>query len=439
MRIINNVESVKKRIKHFEEFEELISEAQLIEEAERALMIDNAKCPTNINFKEVAQLICDKKYEEALLLIMEKNPIPAICSRLCPNQRLCEWSETSQGHVAYSQIHKFLAAKCNKNFKVKKRKEKVAVVGSGPSGLSCALKLAMNGVKVVVYESGTKLGGVLRERTPTFKLSEKILEDEIKFLESLGVEFKIGSVVGRIYSVDELSKEYNAVFLATGASVPRILDIPGVFNKGVLLANEYLYFVKNKKIKKAKHTVIIGGGSSAIDAARTAKRLGEDVTLIYRRTQQDMPVCEKDMLYLQEEEIQYLMLTNPVRILGDECVEGIECLQMMPGEEDWEGNSIPEPLEGTEFVIACDRVIIAVGQDVNPLVVEGSSVKARKRGKIQVNKLMQTNVENVFAGGSVVSGYRPIAFSIKDGVYAAENILKLFDGNLEKVEQDVLL
>ena len=298
--------------------------------------------------------------------------------------------------------------------------------------MTCAADLALKGYKVVIFEALHKPGGVLTYGIPEFRLPKKMIEKEIDFIKKLGVEIKTNAVIGRLFTVDELLQEFDAVFIGTGAGLPYFLRIPGENLVNVYTANEFLTRVNLMKaykfpeyktpVKKAKKTVVIGGGNVAIDAARTAKRLGAEVIVVYRRSLEEMPARIEEIKHAEDEGIKFMLLTAPSRILGKEKVEAIELIQMMLGEKDDSGRRSPIPIENSEFVVDCDQVIIAVGQGPNPLITKTSRLEHDLKGYLKVNENMQTSNEKVFAGGDIIGEEATVIQAMANGKKAAKAI-----------------
>lgn len=440
MRVRISEIDAKKRSKTFEEVCEGYTEEQAIEEASRCLQCDEPKCvlgcPVRIAIPGFIKKIIEKDYETAMIIIKAANFLPGVCGRVCPQETQCEakcilGDNKDEDPIAIGKLERFVAdiEKKNTPEKPKKLKTSVAVVGSGPAGLTCAAVLTKNGHNVTVYEAWNELGGVLRFGIPTFRLPREVIEKEIEYISSMGVKFETNTVIGKTISIEELTKEHNAVFISTGAGLPGLLDIPGENLNNVYSANEFLTRINmmnandfpefSTPIKKAKKTVIIGGGNVAMDAARAAKRLGSDVTIVYRRSLLEMPARREEIVHAREEGINFLLLTTPKKILGESAVEGIECLQMMLGEEDDSGRKIPSPIEDSEFIISCDQVIVAIGTGPNPIISRSIDVLTTPRGYLRVDQEMRTSYPKVFAGGDIVSGKATVIKAIADGKKAA--------------------
>lgn len=440
----------EERIKNFDEVNLGYDEKSAIKEASRCLQCKKPVCidgcPVKINIPKFIKQIKDKKFNDAIKTIKEQNFLPKVCGRVCPQETQCEEKcilAKKKQAVAIGYLERF-AGDNEKSFdipKIKKISKKIAVVGSGPSSLTCAAKLALMGHNVKLFEALHKTGGVLRYGIPEFRLPKKIVDDEINYIKKLGVEIEINAVIGRTISLDELSNEYDAIFIGTGAGLPYFMHIPGENLNGVYSANEFLTrinlmkaneFPKTKTpIKKAKKTIVVGGGNVAIDAARTARRLGSDVTVVYRRSFDEMPGRIEEIEHAREEGINFLMLTNPTKILGEKIVTGIECQQMMLGEMDSSGRRTPLPIEDSEFSLECDQVIIAIGQGINPLLARNSELRTGMRGSIDVNEKYQTSNPKIFAGGDVIGQEATVIKAMADGKNAASAIDAFLRGELK--------
>ena len=320
--------------------------------------------------------------------------------------------------------------------------KKVAVVGSGPAGLTVAAELAKRGHEVTIFETLHKPGGVLVYGIPEFRLPKRIVEAEVEYVKKLGVKIMTDVVIGKTLTVDDLLEEYDAVFLGTGAGLPLLLGIPGENLSGIYSANEFLIRINLMKayafpeydtpIKVGKRVAVIGGGNVAMDAARCALRLGaEEVFIVYRRSEEEMPARKEEIERAREEGVKFLTLTQPVRFIGEEKVEKMECIRMRLGEPDESGRRRPIPIEGSNFTIDVDQVIIAIGQKPNPLVMRTTKglVYDEKRGIIIADKYGRTSKERVFAGGDVTTGAATVIAAMGAGRIAAEAIDRLLRGD----------
>ncbi len=415
-------------------------------------------CPVNIDIKSFVQFILRKDYVGAVNKIRESNYLPSICGRVCPQESQCEQVCTlGKKHepVAIGKLERFVADyETEHNLFVApvikdKREEKVAIVGSGPSGLTCAAELAKLGYKVTIFEALHAVGGVLRYGIPEFRLPRTILDMEAERIKALGVEILTNFLVGRTATIDELFEEwgFKAVFLGTGAGTPTFMGIPGENLSGVYSANEYLTRVNlmraydfpnyDTPIKVGKAVAVIGGGNTAMDAVRTSLRLGaEKAYLIYRRSRKEMPAREEEIHHAEEEGVEFVMLTNPTRIVGDanNWVSGIECQKMELGEPDESGRRKPVAVKGSEYIIPVQTVIEAVGQKPNPIIQQTTKgLEIGKRGTVTVNDQQGTSREGIFAGGDLSRGGATVILAMRDGKVAAsaihEYLLSKSNGN----------
>lgn len=441
-RIKPKEQEAEKRIKNFSEVCEGYTEEEAVKEAERCLQCKNAPCiggcTVGIDIPRFIKHIKDGDFGKAIGVIKESSNLPAVCGRVCPQETQCEAPcirKKMDEAINIGKLERF-AADQERRAEAKEVKEcgkKVAIVGSGPAGLTCAYHLALNGVKVEMFESLHVAGGVLVYGIPEFRLPKKIVEKEIEFLKGLGVKIKTDYLVGQTKSVEELSKEYDSVFIGTGAGLPWFLGIEGEDLNNVYSANEFLVRVNLMKafdekhdtpILPAKHSVVIGGGNVAIDAARCARRLGSEVTIVYRRTEKEMPARIEEIEHAKEEGINIKILTNPKKILGEGKVEGMECEEMKLGEPDDSGRARPEST-GKNFTLDCDQVIVAIGQGSNPLISDTTpSLEVNKWGNIIVDTKFKTSLNNVYAGGDIVSGAATVIEAMGEGKKAADAMIK---------------
>ncbi len=408
-------------------------------------------CPVRIDIPGFIKLIVEKDYLGAARKIKEKNYLPAITGRVCPQETQCEAvCPIGKKHlpVAIGKLERFVADyerhhDASNGFAVdQKRKEKVAIVGSGPAGLTCAAELAKLGYNVSVFEALHSAGGVLRYGIPEFRLPKSILDVEIENVKKLGVEFITNFVIGRTATVDELMGDlgFDAVFLGTGAGTPNFLGIPGENFPGVFSASEFLTRVNfmngykfpeyDTPVKIGRRIAVIGGGNTAMDAVRTANRLGtEKAYLIYRRSKEEMPAREEEVHHAEEEGIEFHVLTNPVRIIaGDnKWVKAMECVKMQLGEPDDSGRRKPLVIPGSNFIMDVDTVIFAIGQRPNPILQATTpGVDVSKRGTVVVDKNCQTSRPGVFAGGDLSRGGATVILAMEDGQRSAAAIHEYF-------------
>lgn len=438
----------EERIKNFNEVALGYTKEDALAEASRCLSCKEPKCvegcPVNVDIPGFIKLICEEDFSGAIEKIKGTNALPAICGRVCPQETQCEalcvLGKKGQP-VAIGRLERFCADyERQQGVQVPEVPEptgkKVAVVGSGPAGLTAAADLAKLGHKVTVFESLHKAGGVLSYGIPEFRLPKEIVRQEVDYIKQLGVEFKTNYIIGRIKTLDELCDEFDAVFLGTGAGLPSFMGIPGENLNGVYSANEFLTRVNlmkaydpeyDTRVRVGKHVVVVGGGNVAMDAARSALRLGADeVSIVYRRGEDEMPARREEIEHAKEEGIIFRLLTNPVRILGDEKynVTAVECIKMELGEPDQSGRRSPVPVEGSEFTIPADVVVIAIGTSPNPIIFKGSEgLEQNRRGTVVADEETgATSKCGVFAGGDVVTGAATVISAMGAGKKAAKAI-----------------
>lgn len=439
------------RVKNFNEVNLGFTEHLAMLEAQRCLQCKEAKCipgcPVMVNIPRFISLISEGRFAEAAESMLADNALPAITGRVCPQETQCEvrcvrgFKSTP---VAIGYLERFIADWYYNNAdktniqKAPPSGFKVAVVGSGPAGLTAAGELAMMGHDVTIYEALHYPGGVLVYGIPEFRLPKKIVEEEISRLKSLGVKIECNVVIGRTYTLSELRERFDAVFIGIGAGLPLFLNVPGENLKGVYSANEYLTRVNLMRayefpksptpILKAKKVAVIGGGNVAMDAARTAKRMGaEESVIIYRRTKAEMPARVEEVHHAEEEGIKFEFLAAPLEILGDEnnWVRGIRCQRMRLGEPDASGRRSPVPIPGAEFIFDCDAVIVAIGTRANPLLTSTCpELKVNKKGYIEVDADGATNLPGVYAGGDIIRGAATVILAMGDGKKSARAIDK---------------
>ena len=403
------------------------------------------KCPVHIDIPSFIKKIKEDNLEGAYSVIAESSSLPAVCGRVCPQERQCE-SACTLGikfePVGIGRLERFVADYHNENSKTKASKpesngHKVAVVGSGPSGLACASDLAKQGFEVTIYEALHKAGGVLIYGIPEFRLPKKIVAREIEGLKDLGVDIQTNVVIGKTITIDELFEEgYEAIFIGSGAGLPKFMGIPGESLKNVFSANEFLTRINlmgaylpesNTPIFHAKKVAVVGGGNVAMDAARCARRLGAEVSIVYRRTEKELPARVEEVEHAKEEGIKLELLTNPIEILGNEegSVSSLKCIRMELGEPDASGRRSPVPVKDSEFVEDFDCVIMALGTSPNPLIKNTTAgIEVEKHGCLIVNEEEETTRENVFAGGDAVTGAATVILAMGAGKKAAASIAK---------------
>ena len=424
-------------------------EATAVEEARRCLGCKNQPCvggcPVAVDIPAFIARVAEGDFEEAYRIIARTSSLPAVCGRVCPQETQCEGKCTRgiKGEpVAIGRLERFVADWHMAHSDAQPQKpapngHKVAVVGSGPAGLTCAGDLAKRGYDVTVFEALHTAGGVLVYGIPEFRLPKEIVRKEVEGLKALGVKIETDSVIGRVLTIDELKKEYGfeAVFLGTGAGLPRFMGIPGEGARGVFSANEYLTRTNLMKayepdsetpVMRAKKVAVVGGGNVAMDAARCAKRLGADeVYIVYRRSEAELPARREEVEHAKEEEVVFKLLTNPVAVLtdADDNVTGLRCIRMELGEPDASGRRRPVPVAGSEFVMDVDCVIMALGTSPNPLIkATTAGLETQKHGEIVADEHGKTSLEGVYAGGDAVTGAATVILAMGAGKTAAQAI-----------------
>lgn len=438
------------RNKNFEEVALGYTAEMAMEEATRCLNCKNKPCvggcPVNVPIPEFIEKVAEGDFEGAYEVITSENALPAICGRVCPQENQCEGKcvRGIKGEpVGIGRMERFVADYHMANAKpaeinIEKNGKKVAVVGSGPSGITCAGELIKKGYDVTVFEALHKAGGVLSYGIPEFRLPKALVAREIKTVEDLGVKIEPNVIVGRSITIDELMEEgYEAVFVGSGAGLPRFLNIPGENLLGVYSANEFLTRVNLMKgykfpeaptpVKIGKRVAVVGAGNVAMDAARTAKRLGaEEVYIVYRRSEEEAPARLEELHHAKEEGIIFRFLNNPAQVLGDEngWVKGLEVVKQELGEPDASGRRRPVPVEGSNYIIDVETVVIAIGQSPNPLIRQTTpGLDCQRWGGIIVNEeTMESSKENVYAGGDTVTGAATVILAMGAGKKAAKAI-----------------
>lgn len=435
------------RIRNFDEVCLGYTEEECIEEARRCLQCKNPlcvpNCPVAVDIPAFISYLAKGEFKEAAEELFKYTTLPAVCGRVCPQETQCEMTcilGKKGDPIAIGKLERFAGDYALKHgLRLKKegedKKYKVAVIGSGPAGITCAAELAKLGYKVTMFESLHKPGGVLTYGIPEFRLpKDEVVKKEIANLESLGVEIKLNMVVGRTVTVDEILEAYDAVFLGTGAGLPVFMNIKGENLNGVYSANEYLTRANLMKayleetatpIRIGKKVVVVGAGNVAMDAARTARRFGADVTVVYRRENKDMPARREEIENAEEEGIKFEFLSNPVEICGDENgdVNKIICVKMQLGEPDESGRRSPHPIENSEYEIECDLLIMALGTRPNPLIKSTTkNLNVNSRGGVIVDENEKTSKDKVYAGGDVVTGSATVIEAMGAGKKAAKAI-----------------
>jgi len=440
---------------NFEEVALGYTAEQAMEEATRCLNCKNkpcvAGCPVNIHIPDFIAKVAEGDFRAAYEIISDTNALPCVSGRVCPQETQCEQRcvRGIKGEpVAIGRLERFAADWYRKNGNTAPQKPesngiKVAVVGSGPAGLTCASDLAKKGYQVTIFEAFHTAGGVLVYGIPEFRLPKAIVQSEVDKLKALGVDIQLDVVVGRTITIDELLEDgYRAVFVGSGAGLPMFMNIPGESLAGVYSANEYLTRVNLMKaylsdhdtpLKKSKTVAVVGGGNVAMDAARCAKRMGaEKVYLVYRRDEEAMPARREEIHHAKQEEIEFHFLTNPVAIEGDDKgrVVRMECVEMELGEPDESGRRRPKEIPGSNFKLDVDTVIMALGTSPNPLIRSTTpGLDANRKGCLVVNEeTMQTTREGIYAGGDAVTGAATVILAMGAGKKAAEHIDKHLQG-----------
>ncbi len=434
------------------------SHEQALEEASRCIQCPKrpcvAGCPVGVDIPDFIKALRENNLPEAVRIIKSKNALPGICGRVCPQETQCEVACTlakKDAPIAIGRLERYVAdwERAHKDLlksvvKPKPSGKRVAIVGSGPAGLTAAAELAKLGHEVTIFEALHVAGGVLMYGIPEFRLPKVIVQEEVDYVISLGVKLKLDSVVGKLVTVDELlSNGYDAVFLGTGAGLPMFMNIPGENLNGIYSANEFLTRVNLMKaykfpeydtpVKVGRRVSVIGGGNVAMDAARCALRLGaEEVSIIYRRSEAEMPARREEVENAKEEGINFRLLTNPKRFLGDKenWVIGMECYQMELGEPDASGRRRPIPKEGSEFILETDTVIVALGTTPNPLIAQTTQgLKTTSKGTVVASEETGRSAKDrVWAGGDIVTGAATVISAMGAGKRAAADIDKYLKG-----------
>ena len=440
------------RNKNFEEVALGYDMATAIDEAQRCLNCPKPRCvegcPVNVEIPAFIQAIAQSKLNEAITILKRKNSLPAVCGRVCPQENQCE-SKCVLGikgeSVAIGRLERFVAdyareqgIDITKTDIDSSKDKKIAIVGSGPSGLTAAGDLAKMGYDVTMYEALHAPGGVLMYGIPQFRLPKEIVKHEIDALKDLGVKIIPNAVIGRTFTIKELMDEegFSAVYVGTGAGLPHFMHIDGENLNGVYSANEFLTRVNLMRayqfpnvatpVYVGKNVAVLGGGNVAMDAARSALRMGaEHVYIVYRRSEEEMPARKEEVHHAKEEGVEFLNLNNPVKIFGDENgrVCAMECIKMELGEPDESGRRSPVPVEGSNYNLEVDTVIMSIGTSPNPLIrTTTNGLEANKRGCLVVNEDMLTTKEGVYAGGDAVTGAATVILAMGAGKTAAKSI-----------------
>ena len=445
-KVIMRAQKPDVRNKNFEEVELGYTEEEAKKEANRCLHCKIPKCvegcPVNIHIPDFIQAIKDNDIKKAYDIISETSSLPAICGRVCPQEKQCEAKciKGLKGNaISIGSLERYVADEAIKNnfttmIKVPKNNKKVAIVGSGPAGLTCAGDLA----KVTIFEVLHKAGGVLTYGIPEFRLPKSIVENQVKNLKKMGVVIRTNIVVGNSITLDELQEEYDAVFIGTGAGLPKFMGIPGEDASGVFSANEILTRINLMKayqddaktpIKKAKKAYVIGGGNVAMDAVRSLKRLGIDAAIMYRRGEDELPARKMEVNHAKEEGIEFCLLQNPVKIITDEAnnVTGMEVVNMTLTEPGEDGRRKVIEEEGSNHIVDCDMVVMALGTGPNHEALKDSKIELTDRNLIYVDETgTKTSLDNVYAGGDAVTGAATVILAMEAGKKAAKQIIERF-------------
>jgi glutamate synthase (NADPH/NADH) small chain len=446
------------RAKNFKEVNLGYTPEQAKIEAERCLQCGKPfcveGCPVNINIPGFIKLIREDNLNEAIEVLKDKNILPAVCGRVCPQEVQCE-GKCVLGKkfepVAIGNLERYIADWERAN-EIRACPEclppnnvKVAIIGAGPAGLTCAADLVKLGYEITIFEAFHKGGGVLAYGIPEFRLPKEIVDYEIETLEMLGVKFEYNMVMGKVLTIDDLKEmDFQAIFIGIGAGLPIFMNVPGKNLKGVVSASEYLtranlmkayQFPKYKTpIVYGKNICVIGGGNVAMDSARSALRFGaKNVTIVYRRAMEQLPARREEVHHAEEEGVIFKLLTNPVRFIGNEQgnVKEMEVIQMRLGELDASGRARPIPIENSEFRIKCDLVIVAIGNTSNPLLTSTiPELELNKWGNIVTDENGKTNIEGIYAAGDIVSGSATVISAMGTGRNAANGIHEDLKNNM---------
>lgn len=439
------------RIRNFDEVALGYTAKLAKDEADRCLNCKNAPCmsgcPVGVHIPDFIANVKQGNIQGAYRVLKNDNNLAAICGRVCPQENQCEKhcvrKDKLGGSVAIGNLERYVADQAIANGydekpQIVKIGKRVAVVGSGPASLSCAADIARCGVDVTMYEALHEAGGVLVYGIPEFRLPKALVKKEIDKVRALGVDIETNVVVGKTIFIEELLFEYDAVFIGTGAGVPMLLKVKGENLNGVYSANEYLTRINLMKaykkdaitpVKRGKNVVVVGAGNVAMDSARTALRMGANVKLVYRRGREEMPARKEEINHAEEEGVEFLLLANPVEIIGDEQgnVKAVKCIEMQLGEPDASGRRSPIPVEGSEFTVDCDEVIVALGTTPNPIIKRSMpSLETTKKGTIVADENGLTNIPRLYAGGDAMTGAATVILAMGAGKRSAQAILKSF-------------
>ena len=449
-KVIMRAQDPNVRNKNFEEVELGYTKEEALKEASRCLHCKIPRCvegcPVNIMIPEFIAALREDNIKKAYDIISETSSLPAICGRVCPQEKQCE-AKCVKGikgdAIAIGSLERYVADEAIKNnfttmIKVPKNNKSVAIVGSGPAGLTCAGDLAKAGFEVTIFEVLHKAGGVLTYGIPEFRLPKSIVDNQVKSLKKLGVRVRTNIPIGNSVTLDELRDEFDAVFIGTGAGLPKFMGIEGEDAGGVFSANEILTrinlmggFKEDAKtpIKKGKKAYVIGGGNVAMDAVRSLKRLGVDAHIMYRRGEDELPARKMEVHHAKEEGIQFDLLQNPVKILTDDKnnVTGMEVVNMELSEPGEDGRRSVKEIDGSNHIVECDMVVMALGTGPNHEALKGSNIVLTDRNLIKVDDNgTKTSLENVYAGGDAVTGAATVILAMEAGKKAAKEIINLF-------------
>lgn len=434
---------------NFEEVAQIFTEEEAMAEADRCLHCKNAhcqaNCPVGVQIPAFIALLKEGKVGEAAAKIMETSLLPAICGRVCPQEKHCEGNcilKDRFGSVNIGMLERYTADTARKKGLLKAPQtaaptgKKVACIGSGPSSIAAAAELARAGHEVTVFEALHAFGGVLRYGIPSFRLPREVIDHEIETVKAMGVKFVTDVLIGATEKVADLLKQFDAVYVGSGAGLPRMTGIPGENAVGVYSANEFLTRINlmqaykfpatDTPIQVGKHVAVLGGGNSAMDAARCAMRLGPDtVTIAYRRSAAEMPARAAEVEHAKEEGIQFEYLVTPKEVVTDDKghVAGLKCTRNQLGEPDERGRRRPVEIPGSEFVMPVDTIIVAIGQKPNPIIAKTTpELKTTERGVLELDAEGKTSMPGVYAGGDIIRGGATVLLAMKDGIEAAHRI-----------------
>jgi len=452
-----SVQEPRERIKNFKEVALGYTPEEAINEAWRCLQCPTAPCvtgcPVEVPIPDFIKAVREENFEQAIDIIKTKNNLPAICGRVCPQEEQCEKvciMGKKNEPVAIGRLERFVGdyalqktsdKNSTYNRTTAKKEAKVAIIGSGPAGLTAAADLAKEGYQVTIFEALHATGGVLRYGIPEFRLPKGIVDQEVTEIKKLGVDIRLNVIIGKTITIEELfTAGYQAIFIGTGAGLPKFLNIPGENLNGIYSANEFLTRVNLMKaykfpeyktpVKIGKRVAVVGGGNVAMDSARTALRLGaEEVSIIYRRSKNELPARQEEIEHAEEEGIIFRTLNNPVAFHGEKGrVTKVECIRMELGEKDGSGRPVPVSVEDSNWFLPVDSVIIAIGQTPNPLLTSTTgNLKTEAWGGITVDENLATSIPGVFAGGDIVTGAATVIKAMGAGKKAARSIIEYLE------------